>query len=268
MLHLSMCGLAICTMGMNMLLEFLAINGNTTACVVGGASTVLLIILNKFTVFVYFVETIHALRACTKCRHESCSWLNRWPHDYIWSCLTIALAGGSIAVAIHAAADYGKGVLVDHDFCVIAQSVAVTDHVLIWHTAFYLMLFSSLVGISLCTMKNFPKLHDVTACQYWIRSLVTKVVPLRPGAAEEPIGSSIAVVCPAYLVPLNQRSAGRCECSALKAMATLSLTTIPTLINLGILAGFQGSEPSWLMYLLCEFDGEKSFHQYDVSKTK
>jgi hypothetical protein len=231
-------------------------NGNINACLVGGVSTILLVILNKFVVFIYFVETVHALRACTKCRYDSCGWTTRWPTDYVWSILNVICFLGSMAAAIHSAIDFGQGQLLDGHSCVISQHKLVVEHVLIWHASFHTMLFFTLLGISICTMKNFPRLNDVTACQYKVRSVVTKFLPLRPGSLEEPAGSNIAVICPAYLVPLNERSAGRCECSALKAMATLSLTIVPSIIDLGVMLGLRGIQPSWLVYLLCEIDGK------------
>jgi hypothetical protein len=119
------------------------------------------------------------------------------------------------------------------------------------------VLFFVLLGISVCTMKNFPRLTDVGSCQYRIRSVIIKIIPVREGAGEERAHHpSVGIVCPAYLVPLNERSAGKCECSALKTLFCLLLTVVPTIVNLGMLTGFDGSEPSWLSYLLCEIDGK------------
>jgi hypothetical protein len=256
MLHLTMCGMAVLSLGMNMLLEFLSMHGVAAACTAAGYTSMILIILNKLLVFMYFVESIHALRACMRCRNGSCSWWTRCPYDSVWSVLAIVCTLGTFSVIVHATVVYGQGVLLRESLCMVSQSMGVVGHVLAWHAGFQLVLFLTLMGISFCTMRNFPKLNDVTACQYKIRSFVTKFIPVRPGSREEPNGSDVAVVCPAYLVPLNQRSAGACECSALKAMAALTLTIMPTVINLAILCAFHGTEPSWLSFLLLQFDSE------------
>lgn len=244
-----------------LLSQHLSSYGFQKACYASSTLPVFLLIINKYLVFLYFAESLHAIRACQDCTLDRCKWYTRWSIDWYWSSLAFIATFGCMAEMIHASIKFGnhigRGTIVDGEACVVMEDIALVIHLFTWHIAFSILLLAMLLVIGACTMRSFPQLHDVATWQYRIRSVVSKVLPtiIQP-SCEEPVGSDCLVKCPAYLVLLNGRTAGLSERLALTSAFSVILTILPTSINLSILCWYRGQEWSWIFLMLNTFDGE------------
>jgi hypothetical protein len=253
-LAMVVCG--ILTISSNMLLEHLIGYGFDRACQAAAVITSIFAFINKFLAFLYFLELMHAIRACRDCTLETCRWYARWGHDNLWVGLSVVLLAASLSVAIHTAIDHGTGALDPLRGCVISERLPKVVHTLAWDVGCTILILFGFLGIGCCTMSHYPGLNDVTHWQYKLRCFLVRILPKKAvDAPDEPIGSDHPIVCPSYLVPINGRTAGISERTSLIAGLTLGLTLIPTTLNLALMLGFSRTEPSWMMFLLCNFEG-------------
>jgi hypothetical protein len=253
-LAMVVCG--ILTISSNMLLEHLVGCGYERACRAAAVNAAVFLFVNKLLALLYFLELMHAIRACRDCTMEVCKWYRRWGHDGLWVGLTAFLVLASLSVAVHTAISHGTGELDPLKGCIISEKMPRVLHTLAWDIGCTVFILFGFLGISCCTMSHYPGLNDVTRWQYKLRSFLVRILPNKAVCApDEPIGSDHPIVCPSYLVPINGRTAGISERSSLIAGLTLALTLIPTTLNLALMLGFSLTEQSWMMLLLCNFEG-------------
>jgi hypothetical protein len=253
---LAMVIFGILTISSNMLLEHLIGYGFERACQAAAITASSFMFINKFLAYLYFLELMHAIRACRDCTMETCKWYTRWSHDHLWAGFTIFLFAASLGVAVHTGVSFGAGEIDPVKGCLISEKMPKVVHTLVWDIGCTILILFGFLGISCCTMSHYPGLNDVTNWQYKLRSFLVRILPNKAvDAADEPIGSDHPIVCPSYLVPINGRTAGISERSSLIAGLALGLTLIPTTLNLALMLGFSLTEQSWMMFLLCNFEG-------------
>jgi hypothetical protein len=247
----------VITYGGDLLLQHLINSGIVKACHAGAVFPLLMIIFNKVLVFWYFIEAMHALRACKSCAQESCRLTNRWRHDSVWTIFMMILSIGTFGEFIHVGLAYQAGQFLPLNSCQISESTIMVLHLLVWCAIFTFLLTAGFLCLGLCTVGHYPVLNDVARWQYVMRTRLFSMMPqCAKHATNEEFGADQPVKCPAYLVPLNGRTAGISERSAFMTVLTVLLTFIPTTANLGLLLVFQGKEKSWLLFLTCNLDGE------------
>jgi hypothetical protein len=242
-----------------MLLEHLIGYAYPRACRAAAINASVFLFVNKLLALLYFLELMHVIRACRDCTMEVCKWYRRWGRDNLWTAQIVVLAVASLSVAIHTALSFGAGKLDPVRGCVISEKMPRVLHTLLWDVGCTFLVLFGFIGISCCTMSHYPGLNDVTRWQYKLRSFLVRILPNKAVCApDEPIGSDHPIVCPSYLVPINGRTAGISERSSLIAGLALALTLIPTTLNLALILGFGLTEPSWMMFLLCNLEGPSS----------
>jgi hypothetical protein len=251
--------LAIFAHGGDLLLQHLINSGIVGACRTGALYPLFMLVFNKFLVFCYYVEAMHALRACKSCAQETCNILNRWRHDFVWLVFLVFLLLGTFAEIVHVIVARQAAQFLPMNSCRVTQSTALVAHHLIWTGTFTLILTLGFMCLGLCTVGHYPVLNDVSRWQYILRTWLFKIMPpCAKHATNEEFGADQPVKCPAYLVPLNGRTAGISEHSAFQTVLTVVLTMIPTATNMGLLIAFEGKEQTWLFFLICNLDSNIS----------
>jgi hypothetical protein len=156
---------AILMVAFNLLSQHLSSYGFEKACYVSSIIPVSLLIINKYLVFLYFAESLHAIRACQDCTLDKCRWYTRWPIDWYWSFLALVATLGFVSQLIHASITFGNhlgtGIIVEGEVCLIIEDMSFVVHLFIWDIGFSIILLGMLLVIGACTMRSFPKLHDV-----------------------------------------------------------------------------------------------------------
>jgi hypothetical protein len=247
----------IFTIGGTMLMEHLLSRGIANACYAGAFFPLLMLIIGKFFVFCYFVEAMHAIRACKGCAGDQCRWHNRFRYDYVWTFFVLVVMVGTLTALIHIGFGVESAQFHLPGICIIREKPALVGHLLAWYSLFTITLMAAFMGLGLCTVGHYPVLNDVGPWQYRCRKFLFAMLPnaFKVHANEE-FGADQPVSCPAYLVPINGRTAGRAECSSFTTAFTVLLTLLPTVVNLGLLRGLDKEEESWLFFLMCNIDGK------------
>ena len=248
---------AIVTVGTTMLLQFLNSYSLDKSC---KASTVFIMLIesvNKFIVFVYFTEVIHAVRACPNCAFEMCNWFQRVKVDYVWTVLVTFTFVGFLGQAVHTTLRTGLSQYEPEHGCVMRENEILVAHIALFNIIFGVILALAFLTVGMCTIAHYPRLNDVGRRHYQFRMAVVKVLPrsLFRSRHTNDDSAEIAMSCPAYLVPLNGKTAGRSERSAFCSAITIFLCCFPTLINMVVLWGQKGESTAWVRFLLTNLDG-------------
>lgn len=257
LLFLALLICALMTYGGNLLLQHLINSGVVGACRASALYPLVVTTLQKFCVFFYFIEVMHALRACNYCGQEMCKLASRWRHDFVWLIYLVVLVLGTVAEIVHISAGRQVAKFLTLNSCVITESTSLTLHLLLWRLAYSLLLGVGFFCLAICTVAHWPVLNDVSSWQYAVRTCLFRFLPSRvKHTTNEQFGADHPLKCSAYLTPINGRTAGVSERSAFATLFTVLLTIVPTAGNLGLLVGFDGTEKSWLSFLSSNLDGK------------
>jgi hypothetical protein len=156
------------------------------------------------------------------------------------------------------AIDIGFSVLLVYNPDELACSVGLNErgriHLVAATLTANLALIFSFLWIVACTVIHYPDLRTVPTWQHYIRTAFSKLIPKFVTRFANPTGANcggteaepgLGVNCPAYLVCLNENTAGKAEQAAWTAVLASVVLLIPTVVNLSLLMAFNGIVGAW-----------------------